>query len=325
MLMSNEDKRITREELLEDRKKDCGIIDTIMGFFAISRQYRPDLERKQYNASVYDKLGWSNQYNDVINSFWTVFKCSLIVHVKFKYNDYYKDYRSCYRFLENGFPKVPYDQKFAAVYLKYTNCIYEKDLVKIVKNTFGNVNLSKLAKLCHCTANFMPCPDNLFNQVKGTAYIKVDINGKEIKWYLTYDFLPLMIDLINSANELNGNAAISLKLSTKDTIVNISNACILFSQDGKEINIKWKTIGNWKTWFVDNREKYCLEDYYNIYADPIDPNIKHIKGVPMFKTQCLSYPVPREKDEVEECLNEMVNRIMSRACRLEMKLNEESK
>ena len=75
----------------------------------------------------------------------------------------------------------------------------------------------------------------------------------------------------------------------------------------------------WKDWFLFNREKYCLEDYYHI--DTGEDHAAHIKGIPFFRSQSLDHPLPRTEEELTECLDEMITRIRARACRLSGILN----
>ena len=70
----------------------------------------------------------------------------------------------------------------------------------------------------------------------------------------------------------------------------------------------------WKDWFLFNREKYCLEDYY--YIDTGEDHTAHLKGIPFFRSQSLDHPLPRTEEELTECLDEMIKRIRVRACRL---------
>ena len=75
----------------------------------------------------------------------------------------------------------------------------------------------------------------------------------------------------------------------------------------------------WKDWFILNRKKYCLEDYY--YIDTGEDHAAHIKGIPFFRSQSLDHPLPRTEEEITECLDEMIKRIRVRACRLSGILN----
>ena len=50
-----------------------------------------------------------------------------------------------------------------------------------------------------------------------------------------------------------------------------------------------------------------------------------INGITFFKGQSLSYPCPLEKEEVEECLENMLNKINERADLILKKYNEEHK
>ena len=163
--------------------------------------------------------------------------------------------------------------------------------------------ISSLATYTHSVANFMPCPKG-FNIPKNSAKITQD--GKVL---CAFDFLPLMIDLIEKCyvmgeEEYNKSR---LEYTTKDNVESV-------------VRIEYSTIEEWHNYFAGTKEEYgdvrtnyCLEDYYDICDDPNDVEKKHIKGIRLFDRQSLEYPVPREKEEIEQCLNEMIRRIENRA------------
>ena len=263
------------EILLRDRKRALARIKCednfarIMGFF--SKYENTHLEQRQYNNPWYMQLGWmTEECFDVINSFWTVYACALIVLSKYK--GYYFDDKNnipCIGTLK----KNTYAKKYLGDGQWRSN---PATLRKYANETLNQIpELNNLAELCHCTANFMPCPDS-FNGAKGTNP-------------MVRDFLPLMIDLIE------------VRCNEEHSIMCESNCS------------PWKT---WKEWLIDNREKYCLEDYYEIYGDEQDLTPKRIKGIPFFENQSIEHPLPTNEHEVQICINEMVTRIKKRAYRL---------
>ena len=143
--------------------------------------------------------------------------------------------------------------------------------------------LNELATLTHSVANFMPCPSFPYNSAKGLV--------KKM-----HDFFPLFIDLID-AHCKQGKS-------------------ITFYDHGEQaqVEVEVETLQRWREWFISNRGKYCLEDHYYIYTD--ENGEGRIKGIPFFKSQNLSHPLPCEENEIVECLDEMVKRIRVRAFRL---------
>ena len=327
--------KISVEDLLKDTK--CNFNDSfslLMLFFARNskhlKQEKIDLEKYVYNEDVYKKLGWLekcpenkkvDQPYDVINSFWTIFTYSLVNYSETKQDNYCKFWKSLgknwnkevFKFNENGFLEYAYNKgmtnigkdKYGAKVIDKKNVQY-KVLEKFFSEYEGAEKIKELAKLTHTVANFMPCPPQPYNTLKAFS-AKV------------YDFLPLMIDLIQECCDNNTNAT--------------------YTDEGEEKVVELAILQEWKTWFIKNRTSYCLEDYYIIKDDKII-------GIPMFDIdvdgrnekelnfpqcnqgeekpkQSLSYPVPMTENEVKQCLNEMVKRINLRAYRLYFKATEE--
>lgn len=90
------------------------------------------------------------------------------------------------------------------------------------------------------------------------------------------------------------------------------------SEDNTSVEVDNETIKKWHSFFIENQEKYCLSMYYQV-------NENRINGITFFKGQSLSYPCPLEKEEVEECLENMLNKINERADLILKKYNEEHK
>lgn len=285
--------------LLEDRKGTLNIGDNksnvhrIMCFFSDFKDTH--LERREYNKQYYQELGWmTEEYFDVINSFWTIFKCALIecVHTDERFTKYKKNYR----FSNTGVPLVPGGKQTHQAIVsgrkmevlgfpdRYKTYKTNSDLSQIVEATEDKYTaLNDLASCCHCVANFSPCPA-LFNSAKGIMHS-------------VYDFMPLMVNWI----ELHSG-----KISESKTQIVCDNGDSLSCEE----------VESWKKWLIDNREAYCLEEYYCVFSDEQDPTQKHIKGTPFFERQSLEHPLPTNEAEVRECINEMVVRIKNRAHRL---------
>ena len=273
------DRKEDKKDVIGGRNDDDSFM-LLMKFFISKENFPKDrrgwhknhLEDAEHNREIYQYLCWLDaHYFDVINSFWTIF--SWVMHIQYPYiypiaragnvkiykNDY-KDYMS--------FPR------------QYCN---DEELHSRVKSLKEYEEIILLAGKCHCVANFMPCPGEQFNSLKGLHP-------------QTKDFLPLVVDLIESCC--------------------VHNNCTEYTTKGKKIIIKRETLKEWKKWLIDNRDTYCLEDYYDIVNDDSDPEQKHIKGISFFEGQSLKNPLPKREREIRMCLNEMVARIEKRAYKL---------
>lgn len=145
--------------------------------------------------------------------------------------------------------------------------------------------LQTLTKLTHTIGNFTPCYDGEFNSAKGII--------PEVK-----DFLPLMVDKIEKCIE-----------EDKDISYNMYG--------NKKSYVHKEVLKEWKDYLIYNREKFLLEDYYYIQEQN---GIEKMVGIPMFKTQSLEHPIPLDKEELEECIKEMRNRIYNRGLRMVCKI-----
>lgn len=146
-------------------------------------------------------------------------------------------------------------------------------------------DILKLADMCHTVANFMPCPKG-FNSVKG---LLDDVR----------DYFPLMIDKIQRC-------------------VDDGKDLEYYSGKGNPQKIDNKIIKDWHSFFIKNQEKYCLSMYYQV-------NKNRINGIMFFKGQSLDYPCPQNKEDVEECLRNILDKINERADLILKKYNEEHK
>ena len=97
------------------------------------------------------------------------------------------------------------------------------------------------------------------------------------------DYLPLMIDKI----QLCVDAGKDLEYYHLGSLQKVDN----------------KIVKDWHSFFIKNQEKYCLSMYYQVKKN-------RISGITFFKGQSLSYPCPLEKEEVEECLKTMLDKLI---------------
>lgn len=119
----------------------------------------------------------------------------------------------------------------------------------------------------------MPCPGYPYNLIKGCL--------TDVK-----DYLNLMVDKIQACID--------------------SNEDLIYYSGKYKNTLKLEKLNEWKNWFIKNQKAYHLVDYYFIENDKI-------QGKPLFKKQSLLYPVPLKKEEIRNCIKEMVRRINNRA------------
>ena len=228
-----------------------------------------EFENSGFAKNVYKILHWNEQRYDVINSFWTTF--SWAMHFKFKYPikeagnvGIYKSHNKTY--------DIP---SFPEKYIGGDKVI--KEQVSVLINDIPDIE--EFSALCHCVANFMPCPESNY------SFNKIKYRLCNVK-----DYLPLMINKIQKCID--------------------DNEEIEIIDNNEEIRIDNKEIKAWHQWFIDNREKYSLEPYYDVIEKG---KTSCIKGIPFFTAQSLKQPLPNSYEEVKECLAEMLARIKRRA------------
>lgn len=302
-----------RSILLQDHKEfveeffsdiPSGSFDRMMYFFT-SDYNNVDLENRPVAKALYEKLGWNSEYHDVINSFYTTFACSLVAYSESEeapsfgeiHDGLNKDNKlkkiirnwecSLFGFGDKTNLKIAMCGGLKDISKKaYANKVLEKwnlqhvILEKYFFDSSNNKVLSEkvleLTPLCHSAANFMPCPSKYEEGKKSYNQLKGILNDVR-------DYLPLMIDKIQQCID--------------------KNQPLKYSVDGKEDEVSLSTIECWKNWFEDNYEKYFLEDYYVIHEENGN---KKLKGKPLFKNQSLSYPIPKTKEEIEECIKNII-------------------
>ena len=211
------DIKITLSDTVE---KNVRPFERLMCFF--SRENVIHLEKSDEAKAVYNALGWNEKNHDVINSFWMLF--TRLIHIEYPYKYKLSSYGNIRGLYKDSFP-----EHYLEAYKTYRS---QADALRKV------YRLDELAELCHCAANFMPCPDNLFNTAKGTSK--------------ACDFLPLVIQLIESERG-NGFRRVFIYQNTK--------------------MISGSTIRQWGDWFIKNRERYCLSMYYDIDGERLVPKM----------------------------------------------------
>ena len=249
-----QDAKLEIKEKFDPDNSSKSSFDRLMRSFVYHLETNRDAKDYEYNEfaqGVYKELGWykgepdSNgkqdiKYFDVINSFWTTF--SRIMNIEFPH--IYKEkgagnisiYKRHYKDDDKGYEEPSFPEKYIGILGRPE---YKSEISKGKHEecqTHANTVLGKYKKLdefaakCHCIANFMPCPDADYNNVKGLCKAA--------------DYFPLMIDLIQECID----------------------ECkpLTYKDDEKIKQIKFETIQKWHQWFIDNRKNYCLNDYYEI-------------------------------------------------------------
>lgn len=261
--------------------------DLLMRFFATDNSklggyLGTELENRDFARYVYELLGWNRTiYFDAINSFWTTFSWVMHCYYPLKYKKMPAGNISIYK--NKHFDYQTFPERYVA---------NEKDVLNdIVRLLESNDEIKCFASLCHCVANFMPCPD---------AYEKGKLSYNQLKGVLldVQDYFPLMIDKIERCYVKQMGIAYTIK------------------DEKTKKEISYDTVVSWHKWFLKNREEYCLEDYYDIKDG-------HLEYKPLFDKQVLEYPVPQKEDEIKECLEEIIKRIETRAIRMAKKLEQQ--
>lgn len=277
----------------------------LMKFFYVSQgNFGRDFESREVVKTVFQKYGWEHQYCDVINSFYCLFVRSLV-----RFSDLNKQRtESIFRELGKKWNCNLYGlgnktelqiamcgqlgdcgkRKFAEKYLEENN-LQRNIIDKYYFKHDAHNNVKEFSARCHCIANFMPCPphdnkERSFNQVKGVL--------PDVK-----DFLNLMIDKIQICID--------------------NNEKLIYKYRDSDEEITLVTLKVWKKWFIENRGKYCLEDYYEITEEG------KIKGIPLFEGQSLGDKALPENDQMDMCINSIIEKINNRAKKIAT-LNEES-
>lgn len=283
-------------------------------------KYYKDLENRPITKSIFNILGWENEWIDIINSFWGNYTYSLVEYSKRENTPTFKDIAvkmkniglaqniaswKCELFGldKNGFFQIVIRNELKTISKnKYATKVLEDDNIQsiIVEKYFLSDKKKRekiflFSSLCHSVANFMPGPNAYekgklsYNQLKGTL--------SDVK-----DYLPLMINKIQKCIKEEQN----LKYG-----------------NGPNDHICLDTLISWKNWFSSNREKFYLEDYFYIIKN--DEGCEELIGIPLFKRQSLEVPVPENETEVNECLNNILRIIQTRAFKMSEQLKNNVK
>lgn len=140
----------------------------------------PDYEKESFAKTVYNILDWNENHFDVVNSFWIPFsyvmQCVYPKEYEIAPAGNIKIYKNHYCDPNGKYEIESFPEKYID---KNRNEIINNQVLKLP----FICEINNFASLCHCIANFMPCPDNQFNSAKGL--------GEDVK-----DYLPLMINKV---------------------------------------------------------------------------------------------------------------------------------
>ncbi|MFY9177004.1 MAG: helix-turn-helix transcriptional regulator [Caldicoprobacterales bacterium] len=254
-----------------------------------------EYEKIENNNEIYEMLGWDNKNYDVICSAWNTYLALLVTYAQYyniKFTDcdekidkvmyyYSKNKHLGYwyknnegKVLEATFFKHNGKYPYSSYYNKFLDdenihSIFAKRVAKEI------TDIMVLSKLCHCVANFMPCPN-----IEGEKYNRIKGQLSDVR-----DYFPLMIDKIQK--------------------------CV--SQQSELEDVEDRVLQNWHSFFVENRRRYFLEDFY--YVTKKDEKYILV-GIPLFKGQSLENPMPNNLEEAKECLENIIKNIQNRALRM---------
>lgn len=275
------------QPFLEDKKQTLALdggddpVRLILAYFSTDNENIDELEKLKYNQTMYRRLGWQDEaYFDVISSFYQVYCCGLAwVCAEKTCNDYGADWSD----LDGGdLPPFRLEQDGAF-----------KALFRLPDPQYKFVKKKTLA-------GKMLRPTTIYSAVSRELLARKS-QYRELA-ALTHTAANFMPCPCFSYNALKG-----CKEQVRDFLP------LMVDYAERQGNQEWKD------WFILNRKKYCLEDYY--YIDTGEDHAAHIKGIPFFRSQSLDHPLPRTEEEITECLDEMITRIRARACRLSGILN----
>lgn len=275
------------QPFLEDKKQTLALdggddpVRLILAYFSTDNENIDELEKLKYNQALYRRLGWQDEaYFDVISSFYQVYCCGLAWVCSGKTcNDYGADWSD----LDGGdLPpfRLEQDGSFKALFR-----LPDPQYKFVKKKTLAGKMLR---------------PATIYSAVSRELLARKS-QYRELA-ALTHTVANFMPCPCFSYNALKG-----CKEQVRDFLPLMAD---YVERQGNQ---------EWKDWFLFNREKYCLEDYY--YIDTGEDHAAHIKGIPFFRSQSLDHPLPRTEEELTECLDEMITRIRARACRLSGILN----
>lgn len=259
-----------------------------------------DYEKSSLASQVYQCLNWEGYYDyDIAIPLWktltsAMVECSSRKGLEIKNKD------KLLYIMENGsiqyYVYNPDADFYSYEYLSKQNLgkkysdkgtIHHEALVKVVRRY---PQIETYCITSDSVANFMPCPAQPYNSAKG-------ILGK------SQDYFPLMIDYIQYEFDL-------IQSENKD------NSDIICRTDNFVVMVK--DIKDWHEWFIKNREICFLEEYYDIVEDELKQLT--IRGIPLFKAQSLNAPLPKTKEDIEECLLNEIRITNNRASKMALSI-----
>lgn len=283
---------------IEDMKKYDGLKRYRRSIDRMMKRY--ELKKGSYEYSVwaeklFAEMQWKSDTKDIITPFWKIFTAALVYYSS--QNEYFRGkwrkekVRPTYIFVDNSiYYRTEYNKRDAEIGLPLSKAklgmkYHEGTTVhsKYVDAVILEFNeLIELAEITDSMANFAPCPEQPFNSLKGLL--------PEVS-----DFLNLMIDKIQFCID----KGVDLEY--------IDNESKVYYASIEEIK-------KWHEWFKINREKYYLQDYYDIDGE-------RLIGRALFSTQSLSNAIPQTVEEIHECARNISRIIHNRE--LLMSLNQE--
>lgn len=274
---------------IEDMKNYDGLKEYRNAIDRMMKRYelgKGSYEYSMWAEPLFMEMKWESVTKDIVTPFWKIFTAALVNYscrnefVCGKWRS--ENVRPTYIFVDNSiYYRTEYNKRNeeigfllskAKMGLKYHegSTVHSK-YVETVMLEFRE--LIELSEITDSMANFSPCPDGAFNTLKGLL--------PEVS-----DFLNLMIDKIQHCSDEE------VGLEYVDFKGNIYCASV-------------GQIKEWHDWFKENRERYYLQDYYDIDGEILI-------GRALFSGQSLSNPIPKTAEEIHECAKKIIKIIRNR-------------
>lgn len=297
--MTNFEEEIMKKLCLIDYK-DISDLSEQDAVYRMLERYNKDItdfENTILTKMIFHGLGWmkEDRFRDTIFSFYRVFCIVLQYYTETKafYLDSGLRFKVLYENNKLSFKIGESESRCTRFYTKkevYEKVTDEKYIMCQILDDFKKNEeekdlyelLKTLANYTDSISNFTPHPGYPFNQCKGLL-IGID------------DCLPLMIEKIQECIE-----------SKKTLEVKVG--------EDYYYSVNLGTLKEWKKWFRDNREKYCLEGLYEVDGETI-------KVVKLFSNQSLKQPFPKDKKGIEEYMKKIKEILENRAKTIEERAN----
>lgn len=248
-----------------------------------SESKAPEWENSPQATAMYRRLGWEGKdcKFDILRSFFRPLMVSLAVFAT-EYNPerplFKLDKKEILLDTPKGYICNIKKKRFAEEYLGILQDNYrraEKDA--LWKQVCDLAPLQELAGLTYTLSSIYPVPNYWFNLWKG----------------IVYDSLPLFLDLINKAED--GMSLDQYNQKNPGGLPDLTPSLL------QEI----------KNFFVRNREKFLLNDYFYGFSDG---NLIPFRS---FSGESIEHlPLPDNKERLIEMLNSEITRLNSRALRI---------